>query len=497
MKQTEELPHASPWRPVAVLPCIPAKSPFTLQQVSARLLTKAGTRVVQGSAGEPNMQPNDISFEAALEARVDQMLDACTRCGKCVEVCPSVQPAGIANAEPEEVITGIIDILRGGEGPEASRKWAQSCILSGECIKACDEGVNPRFLLAMARVAIAKAEHDLPERRRRGVERYRDLGRDVAVLSRLQLDDEVLKRLGQKSASATAPADAPDFVFYTGCNVLKTPHIALLALDIMDALGITYQVMGGPSHCCGIMQLRPGDVEMSGRMGASTAEKMSHSKSGQVISWCPSCHVQFTETTLPAIERQRGARPFEMTPFMRFLNGRLAELTPHLRGRVEMRVALHRHPGVAGVIEAATAILQAVPGIALVDLKQPAVGLQSASLAALPAFKRELQLNELRAASDAGIDALVTVYHSEHRELCAHERDWPFQIVNLLELVGASMGLQRRDRYKELKIMQDADQIITECGDLIAQHALDPARARDVVVKAMLADQPLPLKAGA
>jgi heterodisulfide reductase subunit D len=441
------------------------------------------------------MQPTEISFETALGERVDRMLDACTRCGKCVEVCPSVKPAGIANAEPKDIITGIIDIVRSGDGPEASRQWAQSCMLSGECIKACDEGVNPRFLLAMARVAMTKAEYELSERRRQGVEKYRDLGRDVAVLSRLQLDGEVLERLGQKSASVATPTGAPDFVFYTGCNVLKTPHIALLALDIMDALGITYQVMGGPSHCCGIMQLRPGDVEMSGRMGASTIEKLSHAKSGQVISWCPSCYVQFTETTLPTLERQRGARPFEMTPFMRFLNGRLAELTPHLRGRVDMRVALHRHPGVAGVMEAAAAILQAIPGITLVDLKQPAVGLQSVSLSVLPAFKRELQLNELRAASDAGVDALVTVYHSEHRELCAHERDWPFQIVNLLELVGASMGLKRRDRYKELKMIQDADQIITECGDLIAQHALDPGKARDVVVKAMLGDQPLPLKA--
>ena len=441
------------------------------------------------------MQPSDISFETALEGRVEQMLGACTRCGKCVEVCPSVKPAGIAESGPEAIITGIIDIVRNGDGPEASRKWAQSCMLSGECIKACDEGINPRLLLAMARVAMTKAEHELPERRRQAIEKYRDLGRDVAVLSRLQLDGKVLERLGQKSASVATPMIAPDFVFYTGCNVLKTPHIALLALDIMDALGISYQVMGGPSHCCGIMHLRPGDVEMSGRMGASTAEKLSHAKSGQVISWCPSCYVQFTETTLPTIERQRGARPFEMVPFLRFLDGRLDQLTPHLRRHIEIRVALHRHPGVAGVMEAAATILQAIPGITLVDLKQPAVGLQSVSVGVLPAFKRELQLNELRAGRDAGINALVTVYHSEHRELCAHERDWPFRILNLLELVGASMGLQRRDRYKELKIMQDADQIISECGDLIAQHALDPAKARDVVVRSMLGDQPLPLGA--
>jgi Fe-S oxidoreductase len=437
---------------------------------------------------------NDISFEAALGERVEDMLDACTRCGKCVEVCPSVKPAGIGDASPEDIIVGILDIVRTGEGHEASRKWAASCMLSGECIKACDDGVNPRFLLAMARLAIAKNDSELPERRRLGVERYRDLNRDVTVLSRLQLDGDVLERLGQKSASVATPIEVPDFVFYTGCNVLKTPHIALLALDIMDALGITYQVMGGPSHCCGILQLRAGDIEVSGRMGSNSIGKLSHSKSGQVISWCPSCYVQFTETTLPTIERQGGARPFEMTPFLRFLRERLAQLTQLLRRPVKMRVALHRHPGVAGVMEAAAEILQAIPGVELVDLKQPAVGLQSVAIRVLPAFKRELQLNELQAASDAGIDALVAVYHSDHCELCAHERDWPFRIINVLEVVGESMGLSWRDRYKELKLMQDADQIVAECHDLIAQHSLDAAVARSVIAKGMLGDQPLPLK---
>jgi len=438
---------------------------------------------------------NDISFETALSDRVDHMLDACTKCGKCVEVCPSVRPAGIAEASPIDIISGVIELARSGEGPEASRKWAASCMLSGECIKACDDGVNPRFLLAMARVAIAKAEHALPERRRQGVEKFRDLARDVTALSRLQLDGEMLERLGQKSAAAATPVETPDFVFYTGCNVLKTPHIALLALDIMDALRITYQVMGGPSHCCGVMQLRPGDVEMSGRMGASTIEKLSHSKSGQVISWCPSCYVQLTETTLPTIERQRGgSRPFEMTPFMRFLGDRIAELTPHLRRRVAIRVALHRHPGVVGVMEAAERILRAIPGVELVDLMQPAVGLQSFNLAVLPAFKRELQLRELEAAREAGVDALVAVYHTDHRELCAHERDWPFRILNILDVVGESMGLRRDDRYKQLKILQDADQIVSECSDLIARNGLDAAAAREVVVKAMLGDQPLALK---
>jgi hypothetical protein len=231
-------------------------------------------------------------------------------------------------------------------------------------------------------------------------------------------------------------------------------------------------------------------------MGSTSIGKMSQSKSGQVLSWCPSCYVQFTETTLPTIEKQRGARPFEMTPFIRFLRARIDDLKPHLRERVELRVALHKHPGVAGVVEAATDILQAVPGVTLVDLDQPAVGLQSVNLAVLPDYRRKLELRELEAARDAGVEALAAVYQSDHRALCAHERDWPFRIVNLLEIVGLSMGLYRHDRFKELKIMQDADLIVAECSDLIAGHSLDPDLARDVVAKAMLGEQPLPLMGG-
>src|SRR6266566_4928884 len=128
------------------------------------------------------------TFETALSARVAAMADACTRCGKCVEVCP-VTGAGGVDAEPRAVIGGIIDILRAGDGPEASRKWANACVLSGECIKACDYGVNPRFMLNMARVKMA--QHDLApaDQRRAGVDGFRKVAREVAHISQMQLSD--------------------------------------------------------------------------------------------------------------------------------------------------------------------------------------------------------------------------------------------------------------------------------------------------------------------
>ena len=441
----------------------------------------------------------EMTFEAALSARVDDIFAACTRCGKCFEACPVKEPAGVAGEDGEAVVSGVLDILRSGHGPEAAHKWAEGCILSGDCIKACDYGINPRFMLSMARIAATKARDDLRDQRRKGVQAYRAVADNVNALSRMQLTNEQLARLGQNGKTPMlTPAPAanearPDFVFYTGCNLLKTPHIALTALDIMDALGVSYRVMGGPSHCCGVAHMRPGDIETTARMVTGSADRFAQSGAGQVLAWCPSCYVQFTETTLPTVEKIRGARPFEMTPFMVYLGSRAGDLRPLLCKPVTMRVALHRHPGIPGVVTAAEALLQAVPGIELVDLGQPAVGLMANYFRALPEYRKQLYRAELDAAREAQVDALVAVYHADHRELCAHEGEYPFRIVNLLEILAASMGLAAHaDNFKRLKLMQDTDAILDDCRDIIATHGLDPGAARRAV-EAMLAEQPLPL----
>jgi heterodisulfide reductase subunit D len=436
----------------------------------------------------------NAGFETALNTRIEDMVDACTKCGACFTACPIAEPAGLGGADPEAMVSGVLDILRTGKGSEESEKWAKACMASGECIKVCDYGVNPRFLVTMARLQMLRTAKELPERRRAGVTQFRKVGEDVSVLSRLQLSESDLIRLGQKPGKEAARDELPDVVFYTGCNVLKTPHIALLCLDIMDMIGTDYQVMGGPTHCCGTAQLRAGDIDTLGRFANNTINKLSQSKSKTVLAWCPSCVMQFGETVMPTYERAVGEKPFDLTPFMPFLHRKLDTLRPLLKNRVEMTVALHKHPGVAGVMEAAEELLCTVPGIKIIKLDVPAVGLQSVNLATLPKFKAELQLKELEAAKAAGVDALVAVYHSDHRELCAHERDWPFKIMNILEVVGESMGLSQDDHYKALKIKQDVDAIIADSGDLLKQHGVNLDTARKVIVNGMLGDQPLPLQ---
>ena len=96
------------------------------------------------------------------------------------------------------------------------------------------------------------------------------------------------------------------------------------------------------------------------------------------------------------------------------------------------------------------------------DLRQPRLGYHCNMLAPLPEFKRSVHRQQLEDAEQAGVTTLAGVYHACHRELCSHERDWPFEVVNFLELVGESMGLTRPDLFKRLKLMQDVDAILAE-----------------------------------
>ena len=56
------------------------------------------------------------------------------------------------------------------------------------------------------------------------------------------------------------------------------------------------------------------------------------------------------------------------------------------------------------------------------------------------------------------------------------------------------MGLHHDDHFKRLKMLQDADLILADCRDLIEQHGLDVEATRQVI-KAMLDEQPVPLRA--
>ena len=432
------------------------------------------------------MQVNNArAFVDSLAERSTDILDACTRCGRCVEVCPMVEPAGLDASKATGIVSGVLDLLAGGEGTGDASTWANVCTGSGYCIPACPDGINPRFMLGLARTAVRRRQGAGPARRD-GTKVFSGMSRGVRVLSRMQLPPELLARVNPRPRRGERAVAAPDVVFYTGCNVLRTPHIALLCLDVLDALGVRYEVMGGPSHCCGIFQYRAGDAEGAGRVGFNTLERLGSAGTGQVLSWCPSCQTQLGEVTLPTFADVKGSEPFGLTPFVEFIAARLDRLVPLMTHRVERRVALHERPVLPGVVDAARRLLRAIPGLDLVDLEVQRVGTMSNSLSVLPEFKAKLREREFEAAEAAGVDTLATIFHACHREICHYESGRSFEILNFMELVGESLGIRHEDVYKRLKLMQDIDAIVRDSEDLVERHGLDLDEVRDVIHADML-----------
>ena len=60
------------------------------------------------------------------------------------------------------------------------------------------------------------------------------MNRSTRMISRLLLSPETLERLAPALRPPQDYAVQPDIVFYAGCNVVKTPHIALLVLEVLD-----------------------------------------------------------------------------------------------------------------------------------------------------------------------------------------------------------------------------------------------------------------------
>ena len=428
----------------------------------------------------------ETAFVASLDARAREIVARCSRCGRCVEVCPTAGPAGVDRADPTAVVAQVLDLLQGaGDPASAGARWAETCTGSGACRQACDDGVNPRFMLALTRVRLNE-ERAEEERRATGQKAFHTMSRAVKVLSRLQLPADLVGRITRPARAEGA--DAPDVVMYLGCNVLKTPHIAVLCLEVLDRIGTRYAVFGGPANCCGVIQFRAGDTATAGRIGGRTVMGFAATRAPRVLTWCPTCNIQLGEIVMPATDPG-----FALEHVVPYIADRLDALRPHLVHPVRRRVALHEHPGVPGVTEGVVKILGAIPGLELVDLDQPRVGYMCNSLAPVPAYKRELHARELAAAGTAGVDALVGIYHACHRELCAHEATLPFRIVNFLELVGEAMGVERPDLFKQWKMMQDVDRVLAEIGDQVEREGLDPEAVREVMVASILGEQPLPL----
>ena len=243
----------------------------------------------------------------------------------------------------------------------------------------------------------------------------------------------------------------PDAVFWYGCNVTRHGEIIRTSARILEAIGIAAAPRGGPAACCG--SPKEADARINDGMARRTVQAFNASGAPEVITWCPSCHMNMQDSMAPVTAPRFETR--HLTEVLAAQRARLATLLTH---PVPARVLVHAHLGFQArvpVNDLVPDLLRLIPGLVVLDHPYRAPGHMCSALAAVPGALADCHHALLAAMRESGADTLVTLFHSCHREAVALERHG-VRVVNWIHLLAAAMGLPAEDGYKAWRNAADA-----------------------------------------
>lgn len=419
------------------------------------------------------------AYADRLEALAAEAADRCTGCGKCFEVCPTARESGMDMGEATLRVGELSALTRGAAPAEGVQKWLNACDGSARCNDACPEGINVRQWVTIAKMKALEATRPRSEGATAAASRFRHMAQAVRLLASMQLPSETLQRILAPAERRTA-----DVLFYTGCNVLRTPHIVLNVMDILDSLELDFDVVGGTSHCCGVYQFQEADLPTYERMGHRTFQRFGQSGASKVLTWCPTCTKNFDE-----LEQAVEPASFDLGHVSEFLADNLDLLKARFRpDQPKRRVVIHEHLGIGATLSSIAKLMAAVPNLELVELPQDS-GFSYACGGQAAKFKgREQAIHQALAegAVANGADTIVTMYHSCHRALSGAEAIYPLRVVNFTDVLAEALGRGgHADYYQLYKKGGSMDEAVTAARKFLQDNGV---RVDESSVQSLTAD---------
>jgi len=420
------------------------------------------------------------AYADRLEALVADAADRCTGCGKCFEACPTAREIGLDAGEAKARVGELSALtLNGGAAAEGLQKWLNACDGSARCSAACPEGINVRQWVTIAKMKALDAGRPREVGATAAAGRFRHMAQAVRLLASMQLPSETLKKILQPAERRTA-----EILFYTGCNVLRTPHIVLNVMDILDALELDFDVVGGTSHCCGVYQFQEADLPTYEKMGHRTFQRFGQSGASKVLTWCPTCTKNFDE-----LEKDVEEPFFDLGHVSEFLAANIEALQARFVDQPKRRVVIHEHLGIGATVDSIRKLLGAVPNLELVELVQDS-GFSYACGGQAAKFKdreRAIHRGLAEGAVAAGADTIVTMYHSCHRALAGAEAVYPsLRVVNFTDILAEALGRGGHpDYYRLYKTGGSMDEAVAVARQFLSSNGV---RVDEASVQSLTAD---------
>ena len=223
--------------------------------------------------------------------------DACTRCGRCEEACPSnfsgmpYSPRKLIQDLRSVMVDSLVTRSHDGNGQVTNdaitAKTPWYCTTCGACIVKCPVFINPvdevidlRRYQVLTTGAMPKAVGDTM----RNLERQ---GNPWGMLPQTRLDwAEGL------DVRELAPGDETDVLLFVGCAGAfdgRNKKITQALVRIMQKAGIQFGVLGFDEMCCGETARRMGHEYLFQEMAKQNIETLGQIRFKRIVTACPHC----------------------------------------------------------------------------------------------------------------------------------------------------------------------------------------------------------------
>ena len=342
-------------------------------------------------------------------------LSACTRCGRCQQVCPSTS-AG-EPFSPREFIAQANAYTRGAGSVSAEQSWF--CTTCRACLEVC-----PIYIAAfqpVRRVRMAEIEEGsgIPPLLTKALETLYTFGNPWEPSKRKRSEWAAGLDVPDLTAG-TAGAEAP-LCYWVGCTTsidTRAQKLARALVGILASTGVSFGTLGQKEGCCGDIAQRVGEEGLFQEQQDKTAALLEKHGITDLVTSSPHCFNlfknEYPEGGRPGPDGKK--RPFRVRHYTQLLEelldkGLLRPLIP-----VKATVTFH-DPCYLGrynqVYEAPRRLLRAIPGIRLVEMVHHGPNSLCCGGGGGRMWQElagELKLAEVRAreATDAGAEIIVT-----------------------------------------------------------------------------------------